>query len=84
MGVQLPHGESRGADPYARILRKEPGKKSRQGEYRGVLAAPAAARLPALDIPYEDCLFYKTHVRGFTMRRGSSRSTGEPSGASGR
>ena len=63
-------GESRGADPYARILRKEPGKKSRQGEYRGVLAAPAAARLPALDIPYEDCLFYKTHVRGFTMRAG--------------
>ncbi len=61
-------GEKRMADPYARILRKITGKKAEAGEYRGVLDAPAGASVPPLHIPYEDCVFYKLHVRGFTMR----------------
>ncbi len=58
------------ADPYARVVRKISGKKAGAGVYRGVLSSPAAAAEPALEIPYEDCIFYKVHVRGFTMKAG--------------
>lgn len=55
-------------DPYARILRRLTGKKGENSGFRGVLDVPGAAMEKALDLPYENCIFYKTHVRGFTMR----------------
>lgn len=71
------------ADPYARIVKRGTGKRT-ESPFRGVLDVPAKAVLPPLDIPYEECVFYKTHVRGFTMRssvekqyRGTFRSVQE-------
>ena len=57
-------------DPYVKILRKAKGTGKGE-ERRGVLESPSAAVERPLEIPYEDCVIYKTHVRGFTMRNGS-------------
>ena len=57
-------------DPYAKILRRIKGPE-KQEELRGVLEVPASAKEPPLEIPYEECIIYKTHVRGFTMQSGS-------------
>ncbi len=57
-------------DPYVKILRKAKGTGKGE-ERRGVLESPSAAVERPLEIPYGDCVIYKTHVRGFTMRSGS-------------
>lgn len=53
------------ADPYGRLAGlQEEGP-------RCLLIQPTKAGSSPLDLPYEDCIFYKLHVRGFTRHRAS-------------
>ena len=64
-------------DVYTRSLRgREPfgspmGEKKAEHLIRGVLPEKPVMETEPLCIPYEDSIFYKTHVRGFTKQKGS-------------
>ena len=55
------------ADPYARSVRFVNNSATGKEEPRCSLNANFTARTRPLEIPYEDTVFYKLHVRGFTM-----------------
>lgn len=58
-------------DPYAtRIVGREVFGKEPESVRCAFARKPPIVK-NTLEIPYEDAIFYKTHVRGFTMQRGS-------------
>ena len=66
-------GEKVVADPYAREVRTGPEeeKNDQKAALRCSLETVGAAKTRPLEIPYEECFLYKTHVRGFTRQKGS-------------
>ena len=62
-------------DPYSRAL--QPVRTGEQTMLRSALTAPVAAGTSALATPFEDCVFYKLHVRGFSkQKRGGIKNPG--------
>ncbi|MEE1115005.1 MAG: alpha-amylase family glycosyl hydrolase [Eubacterium sp.] len=61
-------------DPYARVVRLVDAKNSSTGngkQIRCALTKAEQSHSDPLEIPYEDCFFYKAHVRGLTMGKGA-------------
>ena len=54
-------------DPYSTAL--TPVRTGKQTVLRSEVPDPVKAETSAVQIPYEDCVFYKLHVRGFSMKK---------------
>lgn len=59
------------ADPFAPAVHCVESKKDGKVSIRCALPKPLHMETVSLQIPYEKCLFYKAHVRGFTRQKGS-------------
>lgn len=56
-------------DPYSTALK--PVRTGRQMMLRSEAASPVRTETSALQTPYDECIFYKLHVRGFSMKKKS-------------
>ncbi|MCC6095014.1 MAG: Type II secretory pathway, pullulanase PulA and related glycosidase [Eubacterium sp.] len=63
-------------DPYARAVRTVQNQETGAREYRCSMCVYDRPKTEPLGIPYEDCIFYKLHVRGFTKGRPGIRHPG--------
>ncbi|MGI6057170.1 MAG: Type II secretory pathway, pullulanase PulA and related glycosidase [Bilifractor sp.] len=59
------------ADPYARSVRRITNQDTGEEEYRCSMKVYFRAGTEPLCIPYENSIFYKLHVKGFTRTRPS-------------
>ncbi|MGN0362637.1 MAG: Type II secretory pathway, pullulanase PulA and related glycosidase [Bilifractor sp.] len=63
-------------DPYARAVRTVINPENGEKEYRCSMRGYDRPQTEPLCIPYEDCVFYKLHVRGFTKGRTGIKNPG--------
>ncbi|MDO4622448.1 MAG: alpha-amylase family glycosyl hydrolase [Eubacteriales bacterium] len=57
------------ADPYSESILEYTHKESGRKELRTSLRTHLHSVTKPLEIPYEDCIFYKAHVKGFTAAK---------------